>query len=96
MASFVWVLSDGADLQPDTSHDARLATEDSEPERRSERITVSRIDKASVGDVAEGSQLRKASTPTCSLSRARRLACSVGAGTRPVVEAGTLRRPSKA
>ena len=34
--------------KPDASHDARLATEDSEPERRFERITVSRIDKASV------------------------------------------------
>src|SRR4249919_566897 len=32
MASFVWVPSDGADLQPNTSHGARLATEDSESE----------------------------------------------------------------
>src|SRR5436190_3125773 len=41
MASFVWVPSDGANLQPNTSHGARLAAEDSEPERHSERITVS-------------------------------------------------------
>src|SRR5207248_10768865 len=31
-ASFVWVRSDGADLQPNTSHRAHLATEDSESE----------------------------------------------------------------
>jgi len=31
-ASFVWVPSDGADLQPNTCHRAHLATEDSESE----------------------------------------------------------------
>src|SRR3954453_8571426 len=62
-ASFVWVPSDGADLQPNTSHGAHLATEDSESEgalnvsrlvtidtsRTSEPATLTGTNGASVG-----------------------------------------------
>jgi Arm DNA-binding domain len=39
VASFVWMTSGRADLQPNASHCVRLAGEDSEPEGTSQRIT---------------------------------------------------------